>query len=127
LNSSSRNNRAAQKVAIAERLRHARQMRNLKVKTLAAKLGVRADSLSQMELGRQTIPAELLVDWCSELKEPLLLIAEGIAGTPWIEGVPPRHARLYRQLPPHHRQLVLDHLELVAQLGGMATAGIAEE
>ncbi len=99
----------------------------MKAKNMAEKLGVRADSLSQMELGRQAIPAELLVNWCSELKAPLLTIAKGVDSTPELEQLPPRHARLYQELPPAHQQLVLDHLELVARMAGSDTYSHSEE
>ena len=118
MNSGSRSNRAAAREAIGERLRAQRMARKLKAKDLAAKLGVRADSLSQMELGRQAIPAELLVAWCSELKAPLLTIATGAESTPAMEELPPRHARLYQTLTPAQQQLVLEHLELVAKFAG---------
>ncbi|MFC6633549.1 helix-turn-helix domain-containing protein [Microbulbifer taiwanensis] len=102
--------------AIGTRLREGRRDRSIKAKDLAATMGVSPEALSRMERGRQTIPAELLADWCRHLDVHLTFSAAGIEETP--ESLPPDHARLFNDLDPKHRKLVLEHLELVASLIG---------
>lgn len=113
--------RADIREAIARRLRTARKTNRIKAKDLAAALQIRADSLSQMELGRQSIPAELLVDWCNALRIPLRTIAEGIELPEPLDALPPRHARLFMELDPRYREVVLDTLESLAKAARSTT------
>lgn len=101
---------------IARRLRAARKQQDISGKALAASLGIRSDSLSQMERGKQTIPAELLVDWCNALRVSISSVTVGNTASEAIRKLPPRYAHIFSELPGSYQRYLLNHLETVAGL-----------
>ncbi|WHI45022.1 helix-turn-helix transcriptional regulator [Microbulbifer sp. VAAF005] len=105
--------RQASRSKIGARLKKARRNSGVTGLVLAKKLNVRNDSLSQMENGKQIIPAELLADWCSVLCVPV----SSILSPNTVDGALEEDAVFYMtilsELNADHRSLVLKHLEMV--------------
>ncbi|WP_226648160.1 helix-turn-helix domain-containing protein [Microbulbifer variabilis] len=102
-----------QRISIANRLRQARIKTKITGRNFASQIGVPPSTLSKMEKGQQTIPAELLLIWCKALSISTNEVL-GLADLEW--GPLVGYVDLFRKLSSQGRELVLGHLELVAKL-----------
>ncbi|MEW5250756.1 helix-turn-helix domain-containing protein [Microbulbifer discodermiae] len=101
---------------IGARLRSVRKHRRITATNLADNMGIRGDVLSLMERGHQSIPAELLADWCLalDISANAILTPESDQNSAY-EIAPSTMQRL-SELSTPYRKLVLQHLDLVYAL-----------
>ncbi|MCO1336404.1 helix-turn-helix domain-containing protein [Microbulbifer sp. OS29] len=113
-------NYPAQRAIIAGKLREIRISKGIETRNLSAKLNIRSDTLSQIELGKQRLPSELLPAWCEVLEVSIDSVFQ-------IEKPKQREERKRRKecesyvetfskLSPEYRDLVLKHLKMVADI-----------
>ncbi|WP_373565899.1 helix-turn-helix domain-containing protein [Microbulbifer okhotskensis] len=105
--------RLASRKKIGARLKKARRSSGVTGLELAKRLNVRNDSLSQMENGKQPIPAELLADWCSLLCVPVSSIVCPESSDSVLQEDAVFYMSILSELNEDHRSLVLQHLEMV--------------